>query len=61
MVTPTTLGDHIGRRRPKTSRVRNGPLTTSKLKETMRLTNNQTAVLQEGFFDLGGGKKEHSG
>lgn len=27
--------------------------------ETIRLTNNKTALLQEGYFDLGGGKKEH--
>lgn len=27
--------------------------------ETIRLTNNKTAMLQEGYFDLGGGKKEH--
>ena len=28
-------------------------------KETIRLTNNQTALLQEGYFDLGNGEKEH--
>ncbi|MEO1618297.1 MAG: hypothetical protein AAFV88_20770 [Planctomycetota bacterium] len=27
--------------------------------ETVRLTNNKTALLQEGYFDLGGGEKEH--
>ena len=27
--------------------------------EKIRLVNNKTALLQEGFFDLGGGKKEH--
>ncbi|MEL6105412.1 MAG: hypothetical protein AAFU85_05225 [Planctomycetota bacterium] len=27
--------------------------------EVIRLTNNGTALLQEGYFDLGGGGKEH--
>jgi hypothetical protein len=27
--------------------------------ETIRLTNNKTAILQEGYFDLVEGKKEH--
>lgn len=27
--------------------------------ETIRLVNNKTALIQEGYFDLGAGKKEH--
>lgn len=27
--------------------------------ETIRLASNGTALLQEGYYDLGGGKKEH--
>ncbi|HBE72441.1 MAG TPA: hypothetical protein DDW52_30265 [Planctomycetaceae bacterium] len=28
-------------------------------RETIRRTNNGTAIIQEGYFDRGGGKKEH--
>lgn len=28
-------------------------------KESIRMVNNGTAILQEGYFDLDGGKKEH--